>query len=115
MEMTLKLPSNYHEIEEEEMMYLDGGSWDTFQRNIKGVYNRYSNVSRALRAGGWGWGKVCSALADAARFGYWWAVGTFGWPAAKIGAIVAGTIGAIIMASGVTAGIWYLYNNRVFY
>ena len=25
MEMTLRLPQNYVEIEEEEMMYLDGG------------------------------------------------------------------------------------------
>jgi len=27
MEMTLRLPNNYVEIEEEEMMYLDGGYW----------------------------------------------------------------------------------------
>lgn len=27
MEMTLRLPNNYVEIEEEEMMYLDGGTY----------------------------------------------------------------------------------------
>ncbi len=39
MEMTLKLPQNYVEIEEEEMMYLDGG-W-----NLQNVRNNAIGLS----------------------------------------------------------------------
>lgn len=38
MEMTLRLPNNYVEIEEEEMMYLDGGWSSSIARsNLKGI------------------------------------------------------------------------------
>ncbi|MFR7590793.1 MAG: hypothetical protein ACLUVC_05060 [Longibaculum sp.] len=41
MEMTMNLPRNYVEIEEEEMMYLDGGwfSSSVFCRNMRGINN----------------------------------------------------------------------------
>lgn len=113
--MELVLPNNYVEIEEDEMMYLDGGSWSTFNKNMRGAFNRFSNLSRALKTAGWTYGYLGKMLANAATYGYWWAVANFGFPVVKIATIVAGVIGGIVAASGVTAGVWYLYNNRVFY
>jgi len=55
MEQTLKLPQNYVEIEQEEMMYLEGGwSKRTLGKNCMGIYNWASNkmgkgLSMALR------------------------------------------------------------------
>ena len=47
MEMTLRLPQNYVEIEEEEMMYIDGGGVG------RHWWNKTSNVAHAINIISW--------------------------------------------------------------
>ncbi|WP_198401168.1 hypothetical protein [Erysipelothrix larvae] len=47
---------NYVELEQEEMMYLDGADATNFCNNLEGVWNSWSiNVSKARVAAGWSW------------------------------------------------------------
>ncbi|MFR1297622.1 MAG: hypothetical protein ACLSBH_20575 [Coprobacillus cateniformis] len=48
MELTMNLPRNYVEIEEEEMMYLDGGSMTMLYKNIKGLWGRSQGFRNVL-------------------------------------------------------------------
>lgn len=58
--MELVLPNNYLEIEQEEMMYLDGGDWETFKSNIKGLAAASQAFRFAARQTGL-WGMVWGA------------------------------------------------------
>ncbi len=44
---------------------------DTFNKNIRGAMNRYSNVSRVLRSWGWSVGYVSNLLWQAAQYEYY--------------------------------------------
>ncbi len=46
--MELVLPNNYVVIDEEEMMYLDGGDWKNFSRNIKGLWASSAGLGDAM-------------------------------------------------------------------
>ena len=114
--MELVLPNNYVEIEEEEMMYLDGGgSFSIFKRNIQGAWKRFSNFSHALRAWGWSWGYLGNMLSHAARYGMSWLYLNFSAPTIQLGFTVGGIIGLIVTSVGAVAAITYLCNYRVFY
>ena len=52
MELTMNLPRNYVEIEEEEMMYLDGGSMTMLYKNIKGLWGRSQGFRMSCKAVG---------------------------------------------------------------
>lgn len=107
------MPMNYVELQEDEMMYLDGGDAYTFINNVRGIWDRSAGVRAGLR--GVGFGNIWAAVSGAAMHGYWWAVGKFGFAAVKIGMIVAGVVGGILATVGTAAAVWYLWNNRVFY
>ncbi|WP_029186453.1 hypothetical protein [Streptococcus suis] len=50
--MELVMPNNYVVLEEEEMMYLDGGDWNNFRKNIQGLWARTTALRFALRESG---------------------------------------------------------------
>lgn len=58
--MELVMPNNYVILEEEEMMYLDGGDWNTFKNNIKGLAASSAGFRDAARQVGL-WGAIWSA------------------------------------------------------
>lgn len=47
--MELVLPNNDVDIDQDEMMYLDGGDWNTFKRNIKGLGNASAGFRHAAQ------------------------------------------------------------------
>lgn len=118
MEMTLSLPQNYVEIEQEEMMYLDGGwSKRVLGKNLLGIYNWASNrmgrgVGLALRqVGFYNVAYSCAYYASPATTGA--IVAAIGKGAAtllKYGPwVAAGALAAL------AAGAVYLGTYRVFY
>ncbi|MBF0786908.1 MULTISPECIES: hypothetical protein [unclassified Streptococcus] len=50
--MELVLPNNYVAIEQDEMMYLDGGDWNNFKRNIEGLWISSAGLRFAMRESG---------------------------------------------------------------
>ncbi|WP_155969696.1 hypothetical protein [Streptococcus ruminantium] len=103
--MELVLPNNYVALEEEEMMYLDGGDWNNFRRNIEGLSKRSEGLRFAMREVG-----LLSSAGKAV-----WANKTI--LLAKVGMlsgkviVVVGLLGVgIVGAVGLT-----LYNVRLFY
>lgn len=108
----LMMPSSYAMMDEEEMMYVDGGwSGSVFAANLKGAYNNYKTAKKALLAGGLTLGaiaKTASSTVTAIYMSYGAAItGT----AAAIGGFVVG----LIVGVGISAGVTYLGNNRVWY
>ncbi|NLD45832.1 MAG: hypothetical protein GX660_01340 [Clostridiaceae bacterium] len=108
----ITMPSNYVVMEQEEMMYIDGGwSGTVFKNNMLGLYNGYRNAAAALRMGGitlgtiYGMGKMSAAFI-VAKYGV-----TISTTASIVGGIVAGVIAAL----SITAAVAYLGNKRVFY
>lgn len=91
MELTLKMPTNYKEIDEEEMMYLDGGLY-------------FSNG--ALKSIGWA---ICSntynvyALSNAVKYA-----------TAYIGAKLAAITGPVGWAIAGAIGAWVVSNAWTF-
>ncbi len=109
MEMTLKLPQNYVEIEEEEMMYLDGGwSWSTLGRNLNNLRIRYSSVSRALVGSGISVGSIYKMMRGIAPLAY-------SKIAAILGSITAANwvVGAAVFVLGASA-VWVMGTYNVF-
>jgi len=51
MEMTLKLPNHYVELEQEEMMYLDGGRTSIIRESASQMRTRLSRILNAGIAG----------------------------------------------------------------
>lgn len=105
MEMTINLPRNYVEIEEEEMMYLDGGDGKNFAKNIYGI----AKSAALKRAAG------IPSMAALAKIGYWTAVTTYPAAVAKIASWTGNPIIIGIAALGAVAAVTYLWNVRVFY
>lgn len=116
--MELVLPNNYVEIEEEEMMYLDGGwSWKMLGKNLLGVYNWASRtqskgVGMALRAVGFA--SVAKNLAYGVVPGSMnYVAGIMAKAATKLVALAPWAAFTAITVLGL--GAWYLSSYRVFY
>ncbi|HFI0563724.1 TPA: hypothetical protein ACGO8I_000151 [Streptococcus suis] len=107
--MELVLPNNYVALEQEEMMYLDGGDPNTFARNIGGLL--YQIGINAVNRASWG---IPSTL-TMAKWGYATAVYYFPGMVAKLAALTGNPIVVGLAALGALAGANYLWNNRVFY
>lgn len=103
--MELVLPRNYVEIDEEEMMYLEGGDARNFANNIYGLV-RSATIRRALGIPSW------LALA---KMSLPVAMSVFPGTIAKISSIVGGPIGGLIGGLGAVGAIIYLWNVRAFY
>ena len=97
--MDLVLPNNYVEIEEEEMMYLDGGAYLSSSqcKNLVASLgmNPYTFISMAI-----GVSIATKLIKKAAKFGSFW-----GWCA---GAVVSWAGGQVLtFARGIARGIAY--------
>ncbi|MEG0094364.1 MAG: hypothetical protein RR673_09780 [Erysipelotrichaceae bacterium] len=113
MEMILNLPKNYVEIEEEEMMYLDGGVYVN-NSTVRGILfavggigaNSVWAMKTALSAGVW---SVASKLAMVPVIGKWCAGLFVGYYYLNTGMIVNAFFGALVRGRGmdVSVGWWY--------
>lgn len=105
MELRMNLPQNCTSIDEEEMMYLDGGDATNFAKNIYGIAQN-SAIRAALGIPG---------FAALAKMSYWAAVTTFPALAGKIASLTGNPVIIGIAALGGVAAVTYLWNVRVFY
>lgn len=103
--MELVLPKNYVTLDQEEMMYLDGGDWNNFRNNIQGLWASSAGLRDAMRQVG-----LVSAAGTAIKYSY-----------PILMAKVATISGPIIWATGgaaavvaVGAGV-SLWTMRLFY
>lgn len=110
MELSLNLPAQYAELEQEEMIHLDGG-WNikTFAFNIAGfaaisTAASYiaSQISKYL-----GSGYASKSIANL--------TGNVSFLVDKIGFLAGGWVGFVLGCLAAGAIIWYLGENRVFY
>lgn len=108
----LTMPSTYVAIEQEEMMYVDGGwSGEVFKNNMVGLYQSSKVASTALRIAGITLGTIYGMAKMTAAYIVTSYSVAFGSAFAKIGGIVGG----LIAVAGVALAVSYLGNNRVFY
>lgn len=103
--MEMNLPQNCITIEEEEMLYLDGGDAKNFAKNIYGIAQ-----NAAIRAA-----LGIPSFAAIAGMSYWAAVITFPALAGKIASLTGNPVIIGIAALGGAAAVTYLWNVRVFY
>ena len=107
--MELVLPQNYVEIEQEEMMYLEGGDAKNFANNINGILTKMG-ISYANRM-------MAGIPSNAQLAKMTWKQASIFFPSltAKISALSGNpiVIGAAVMAS--TVGLWVVWNKRLFY
>ena len=111
MEMTLRLPNNYVEIEEEEMMYLDGGWSITINRStvnaaaaaIWGWYGVFEKLSKTQIAG-----KIASYSFSFAKA----VMAKAGFGAFTITTLAWALAGIVAASSLLIAGV-YLFNTSV--
>lgn len=107
--MELVLLNNYVDLEQEEMMYLDGGDAQNFARNIGGLlYKLGVNAANRVAAG------LPSTL-TIAKWGYWTAMAYFPGITTKLTAMTGNPIVIGLAALGTAAAVHYLWNNRVYY
>ena len=105
--MEMVLPNNYVALEQEEMMYLDGGwTWSTFRNNMIGLAAFGAAVGYL--------GKQVLKLVGT-NTAYSAVVAVASGTVAKIGSFFGGWIGAVVFGVSAAAAIYYLGNNRVFY
>ena len=87
----LVMPSSYAVMDEEEMMYVEGGwSWSTLGKSLKNLWNKYSFASKALKAGGITLGAIGNMIKGTAALAY-----------AKIAAV----LGSIASANFIIAAV----------
>ena len=100
--MELVLPTNYVVIDEEEMMYLDGGDWNTFKNNIKGLARASSGFRFAARETG-----LWAAIWSTRVYSYTYVVSAFVPILGSVAAVNAAlaVIGGISVA-GITYALW---------
>lgn len=103
--MELVLPKNYVEIEEEEMMYLDGGDAKNFANNLYGLLKN-STVRKALGVPSW---KTIASMS------YWTAMAIFPGSIGKMAAVTGNPVVVGIATLGGIAAFAYLWKVRVFY
>ena len=105
--MELVLPNNYVALEQEEMMYLDGGDWNTFKNNIKGLARSSSGFRFAARETG-----LWAARWSTRVYSYTYVVSAF----APILGSVAAVNAALAVIGGISvAGITYALWTHKFY
>ena len=109
MEMTLRLPSSYVDIERDEMEYVDGGIFgfqpSYFAQSYNNVISRMGARAFSL-AGGW--------MVAGACYSYWSTATKFGGIAAKLvgmaASVVTGPAGwALGFAAGLSVGGLVIY------
>lgn len=107
--MELVLPQNYVEIEQEEMMYLDGGDAQNFANNINGALTRMG-ISYANRM-------MAGIPSNAALAAMTWKQAAIFFPTltAKISALTGNPIVIGIAVAVSAAGLWAIWNKRLFY
>ncbi|MCY6353776.1 hypothetical protein [Clostridium sp. ZS2-4] len=101
------LPSNYVEIDREEMTYIEEGwNWSIFRNNMIGLAAFGVSVGylgqKALKVIG---SNTVYLRVVAAASPY----------VAKIGSFFGGWIGAVVFVGSAAAAIYYLGNKKVFY
>ena len=99
------MPANAAELHEDEMEYLDGGEWDNFSNNVRGLANRFSFFASGLRGTGL-WGQLFSQ----AKLSYSVAVVKYGAFIAAHASVLG--IGALVVSASAMAALW---NFRLFY
>lgn len=113
--MELVLPSNYAMIEEEEMMYLDGGWSITINRRtinsaLSAIWSTISGVSTVA----WLANKSASAIASKIA-GAAWSVAKSLLLKANFGSFLAfslgGALGGVLIACAFTVGVVYATNS----
>ena len=105
----LKLPNNYRLIEEEEMLYTEGGwDWDTAFNNVKGLASRYSYANNAIR---WALGgRSVYSLTLGAFIASWGSVSSVVYTiAASIPGVGWAGIGASLGAASYALGQWRMF------
>ena len=105
MELKMNLPQHCTQIDEEEMLYIDGGDATNFAKNIYGIVTN-SAIKAVLGL---------PSFAAIAKMSYWAAVTTFPALAGKIAALTGNPVIIGIAALGGVAAVTYLWNVRVFY
>ena len=107
--MELVLPNNYAELEQEEMMYLDGGDAKNFAKNEEGLLYKIG-INTATRAA-----LGIPSNFEMMQWGYWTAVYYASALAVQLSSITANP--AVITLVGLGAALMgaYLWENRVFY
>jgi len=103
-ELTLRLPNTYMEIDNEEMEYVDGGTWTTFKNNLLYLCEVSSPVRTALAIGGWTMGKIASTCAMSVYAAITLYGGALGLSASSLGPIVGGVVG--LSAAGIVIYLW---------
>src|SRR5690625_3244324 len=98
---------NYAEIEQEEMMYLDGVDAKTFGNNVYGMLKRFG-ISQANRIS---WG--IPPLTTLAKATYIYATAKYGFITARIASFTGNPIVIGVAALGAVAAVTYLWNKRV--
>lgn len=93
MKMTLRLPNNYVEIEEEEMMYLDGGTYLS-KKNCRGIIAGLGMSPGTFMAAASGAVVVSKVLR------WMKAGGPLAWVVGIVGGVVSGAIGKIAYCIG---------------
>lgn len=114
--MELVLPNNYVEIEEEEMMYLDGGwSCSVFVKNLYGlaerggvIYTAIDGISRYL-------GKKNIKALKTLKASLSWVAGKVSWAIGRVVSLIGGFWTGFLVGMGSFLAISYLGNYRVFY
>ena len=114
--MQMVLPASYAVIEEEEMMYLDGGwSSKTFGRNLYGLAERGGVICSAIFGLAKALGRVNPKALITLNAGLNWVIGKVSGGIAKVVSLIGGFWAGFLAGLGSALAIGYLGNKRVFY
>lgn len=102
--MEMVMPSTYRALENDEMMYLEGGwDWNTLTANIKGIWQKSAGFRAATP-----WKNVWSITVSAVKYAYTWVCAMAG-NAAIVGWWIAGTVIATGAAATFALGQWRMF------
>ena len=107
----LVMPSKFVMMDEDEMTYVEGGTWNNFKQNMLGLID-YSAPVR------WAFGQLGITPAYVAALGYMsytFATATFGSAMVSVATAVGGVVGAILGIAGVSYAMNKMWNDRIFY
>ena len=118
MEMTydgaLVMPKSFAVVDEEEMTYVDGGSWSgaLFRDNVVGgVQRAIANYKGPILAQ---CGITLSVVKGWCAYSYSWLCAHIGWKVVKIASIVGGIIAGIVAAASCVAAVYIMGTRKVF-